>query len=75
MEDSVSTFGFKPEFLILTARDAGHALTEIKDIILPYPPITKIIVESHYEIMWVDNSGAGLGQYPTANYGAAPGDP
>ena len=48
---SVSTFGFKSEVLIVKSRDAGHAPTEVNNIILSYPYITLIMVESHCEIL------------------------
>ena len=32
------------------------------------------MMDSHCEIMWSKNSGAGLEQNPTAFYGAAPND-
>ena len=75
MEDSVSTFGLKSEVLIVTSIDAGHALTEFKDIIHSYQSITKTMVDSHCEIMWADNSGTDSGRHPTANYGAVLDDP
>ena len=68
--DSVSTFGFKSAVLIVTPRYAGHAPTELKNIILPYPSTIKIMVDSYCEILWADNSGAYLGHQPTANYAA-----
>ena len=34
LENVVSIFGFKSAVLIVTARDAGHAPTEVKNIIL-----------------------------------------
>ena len=70
LEDDVSTFGFKSAVLIVTSRVAGHAPTEVKTIILSYPSITQVIVDSHYEILWADNSGANLGCHPKANYAA-----
>ena len=51
LEDDVSTFGFKSEVLTEIDRDAGYSSTEVKDIILYYPSITKIMVESHFEIL------------------------
>ena len=44
LEDGVSKFGFKSEFLIFTDRDASHALIEVKNIILSYPSIKLIMV-------------------------------
>ena len=52
----------------MIARDAGHKPTEFKNIILSKPTITKIMVDSHCEIMWADNSEADLGHHPIANY-------
>ena len=54
----------------MTAIDSGHVPTEIKNIILSYPSITQIMVDSHYEILWADNSGADLGHHPTSKYSA-----
>ena len=54
----------------MTARDAHQSPTEFKDIILSYPTIKKVMADPHYEILWADNSGAGLGSHPTENYGA-----
>ena len=34
LEDAVSIFGFKSAVLIVTSRDADHAPTEVKNIIL-----------------------------------------
>ena len=71
MEDAVYIFGFKTAVFILTARDAGHALTEFKNIIiLSYPSITQIMVYSNCEILWAENSGSYLGCHPTENYAA-----
>ena len=68
MEDALSTFGFKSAVLIVTARDSGHELTEVRNIILCYPYITQIMVDSLYEILWANNSGADLERHPTRNY-------
>ena len=54
----------------MTARDAGHAPTEVKNTIRSYPSITKIMVDSHCEILWDENYGADLGRHPTENYAA-----
>ena len=70
LEDAVSTFGFKAAVLIVKVRDALHALSEVKDIIMSYLSITKVIMYSHCEILWSDNSGACLGRHPTENDGA-----
>ena len=70
-EDAVSTFGFKSAVLIVTDIDTINSPTEVKNIILSYPSITQIMVESHCEILWADNSGENLGRQPTANYVAA----
>ena len=48
LEDDVSTFGFKASVLIVTDRDAIHTPTEVKYIILSYPSITQVMVDSHY---------------------------
>ena len=53
---------------MVTARDAGHTPTEFKNIVLSYPSITYIMVDSQCEILWADNSGADLGSHPTENY-------
>ena len=42
--------------------------TEVKDTILYYPSITKVMVDSNCESLWIDNSGVGLGINPTENY-------
>ena len=70
-EDAVSTFGFKSAVLIVIDIDTINSPTEVKNIILSYPSITQIMVESHCEILWADNSGENLGRQPTANYVAA----
>ena len=54
----------------MTSGDAGHAPTEVKNIILSYPYITKIMVDSHCEILWAENYGSDLGCHPTTNYSA-----
>ena len=59
----------------MTDIDSGHTPTKFINIILYYPSITQIMVESHCEILWADNSGAGLGSYPTANFGSGLDDP
>ena len=63
MEDAV----FKSAILIVTAIDIGHAPTEVKNIILSHPSITQMMVDSHYYILWADNSGADLGRHSTEN--------
>ena len=68
MEDAVSTFGFKVAVLVVTYIDGVHKPIEIKDIVLSYPSITQVILDSHCEILWYDNSLSYLGHYPTANY-------
>ena len=75
MEDDVSIFGFKASVLVVTARDGHHSPTEAKGIILFYPSITQKMVESHFEILWADNSGAILERYDTGNYGAELNNP
>ena len=57
LEDDVFTSGFKSAFLIVTDIDAGHAPTEVNNIILSYPSITQIMLYSHCEILWAENSG------------------
>ena len=52
----------------MTAIYEHYAITEVKDIILYYPSNTQVMVYSHCEILWSDDSGAGLGCYPTENY-------
>ena len=47
LEDAVSTFGFKAAVFIVTSRYQHHAHTEVKYIILFYPPITQVMVKSH----------------------------
>ena len=69
-EDYISKFGFKPAVLILTARYSGHVSTEVKNIIMSYPFITQMMVDSHCEILWADNSVAHLGCHSTTNYAA-----
>ena len=68
MEDAVFKFGFKSEVLIVVSIDSGHAPTEVKNIVLSHPSITKSMVDSHCEILWDDNSGAYLGHHTTENY-------
>ena len=68
MEDYVSTYEFKSAVLIVKSRYIGYSPTEVKDIILSYPSITKFMVDSHCDFLWSDNSGAYLGHHPTANY-------
>ena len=55
---------------MVTARDSGNSPTEVKNNILSYLSIIKIMVDSHCEIMWDDNSGADLGHHPTENCAA-----
>ena len=74
MEGSVSTFGSKASVHIFTAIDLNYVPTEFKNIISYYTPITQTMVDSHYEIMRGNNSGAGLGRQPSAGYGAAADD-
>ena len=54
--------------MVVTTRDAVHAPTEVKIVILSYPSITQIMVDSHCEILWANNYGAYLGHHPIANY-------
>ena len=74
LEDAVSTFGFKSAVLIVTSRYEGHTCTEVNNTILSYPYITKIMVKSHFEVLWADNSGADLGRHLTANCSAGQND-
>ena len=59
---------------MVTARYPGNVPTEFNNIIHSYNSITGAIIESHYEILWANKSGAGLGCISTAYYGAAPDD-
>ena len=68
MEDAVSIFGFKAADFIVEDIYGIHAPTEVKEIILSYPSIMKVMVYSYCEILWSDNSGSVLGRHPTANY-------
>ena len=68
MEDDVSTFGFKSAVLVVTARYVGRAPTEVNNTVLYYPSITQIMLDSQFEILWADNSGANLGSHPISNY-------
>ena len=52
----------------MTYRDGVHAPTEFKYIILSYPSISQLMVDSHCEILWDVNSVADLGRHPTASY-------
>ena len=70
LEDAISTFGFKASVLIVTVIVAHNASTEVKDIIFYYPYTTQVMLDSHYEILWADNSVSGLGRFTEANYGA-----
>ena len=70
MDDSVSTFGFKSAVFIVTSRDAKNVPNEFKDIILSYPSITQVMVDSYCEILWADNPGEYLGNHRTENYAA-----
>ena len=72
MKDAVSTFVLKSEVMIVTSRDGLHVPTEVKNVITY---VTQAMVDSHYEILWSDTSGADLGCHPTENYGAALDDP
>ena len=64
---AVSTFGFKVEVLIVTARGLLSATTKVEDIIMSYLYITQGMVDSHCEILWTEKSGADLGRQPTSN--------
>ena len=69
MEDAVSKFGFKASVLIVTAIDINQPPTEFNIIALFYISITRVMLESHCEILWANNSGAYLGRQHTADYG------
>ena len=71
----MSTIGLKVTLFIVTARYSQNAPTEVKDIILSYPFITKVMVDLHSEILWADNYEAGLGCYPTENHVEGLDDP
>ena len=71
MEDAVLKFGFKVAVMIVTARDINQAPTKFKNIISYYVSITQAMVDSRFEHIWANNSGAGLGHHPTADCGAA----
>ena len=70
LEYDVSKFWFKAAFLIVEARDAHNAPTEVMDILLSYPYITQFMVDLHCEILWADNSGSYLGRCSAENYRA-----
>ena len=61
--------------MIVTSRDLNQSPTEFENIILFYPSIKQDMVNSHCEIMWDNNSGAGLGSHPKSDYGSAAGLP
>ena len=44
LEDAVSTFVFKSAVFVVTSRYGGHVPTEVKDVIMLYPSITKVMV-------------------------------
>ena len=68
LEDNVPSFVFKPAALIVTTIYGIHVHTEAKNIAIYYPYITQAMVYLNYEILWSDNSGAGLGRHPISNY-------
>ena len=70
LEDDVYTFGYKAAVMIVTTRDGFHIPTEVSNTILSYPATTHAMVDSHGDIMWANNSVAGLGRHPTENYGS-----
>ena len=74
LEDYVSTFGFKTAFQIVTSRNVVNVITEYTSFIYSYPSITQYVIDSHFENMWVDNPGTGLGSYPTEDYVVAEND-
>ena len=65
LENAIFKFGFKAEVLMVTYIYGLHELTEVKDTMLYYPSITQVMVDSHCESLWDDNSGVGLGINPT----------
>ena len=65
LEDAIFKFGFKAEVLMVTDIYGLNEPTEVKDTILYYPSITKVMVDSNCESLWIDNSGVGLGINPT----------
>ena len=74
LEDYVSTFGLKTAFQIVTSRNVVNVITEYTNFIYSYPSITQDVIDSHFENMWVDNPGTGLGSYPTEDYVVAEND-
>ena len=74
MEDTEFKFGFKEAVLIVAARDINQVPAEFNNVILLYPSITQAMVDSHCEIMRYNESVAGSGHHPTADYGAAEDD-
>ena len=52
----------------MKARYAHNAPTEVKNITLSHPSITQVMVDSHCEILWDENSRVGLVRYPTETY-------
>ena len=74
MGDAVSITGFKSAVRIVTFRDLNHPPTELKNAISFYPSITKTMVKSICEILWVNNSGTDLGSHPISYYGSASDD-
>ena len=71
MEDSVFTYVFKAEVLIVTPNDLNQEPTEFKNVILLYPSKIQAMVYSQCENIGANKSGSGLGCHPTADYGAA----
>ena len=51
LEYDVSTFGFKSAVFIVTSIYGDNSPTEVKDIIMYYPSITQVMVDSHCEIL------------------------
>ena len=71
LDDDVFIFGFRAKVFIMIDIYAIHESNEVKNIILSHPYITKVMVNSHCEILWNDNSGEGLVCHSTENYGAS----
>ena len=65
----------KQKFIIVTYRYGVHVPTEYKYVIISYTSITQFMVDSQCEIMWANNSGAGLGGHPISYYESAPYSP
>ena len=69
LEDAVSTFRPTTIAQVVTARDLNHTPSRFNKFIPYYSSITQAIVESHCQILWIDNSGSNLVLQPTEGYG------